>query len=113
MAKEKQLQRFAGVCAGSSRKCRRCGKYLAFSVFMCERRRRTVPAGVSGAGGDIWICTSDDGCGDRQKNEGECVAGVWNVASEVEVCRIPDVSGSDVNYDVLFGHRRMDHEIFL
>ena len=25
----------------------------------------------------------------------------------------PDVSGSDVNYDVLFGHRRMDHEIFL
>ena len=23
------------------------------------------------------------------------------------------VSGSDVNYDVLFGHRRMDHEIFL
>ena len=27
--------------------------------------------------------------------------------------RIPDVSGSDVNYDVLFGHRRMDHEIFL
>ena len=45
--------------------------------------------------------------------EGECVAGVWNAASEVEVCRIPDVSGSDVNYDVLFGHRRMDHEIFL
>ena len=80
---------------------------------MCERRRRTVPAGVSGAGGDIWICTSDDGCGDRQKNEGECAAGVWNAASEVEVCWIPDVSGSDVNYDVLFGHRRMDHEIFL
>lgn len=49
----------------------------------------------------------------RQKNEGECAASVWNAASEVEVCRIPDVSGSDVNYDVLFGHRRMDHEIFL
>lgn len=114
MAKKKNsFSGSLGFVLAAAGKCRRCRKYLAFSVFMCERRRRTVPAGVSGAGGDIWICTSDDGCGDRQKNEGECAAGVWNAASEVEVCRIPDVSGSDVNYDVLFGHRRMDHEIFL
>ena len=57
------------------------------------------------------LLTTDVAIGRRTK--GECAAGVWNAASEVEVCRIPDVSGSDVNYDVLFGHRRMDHEIFL
>ena len=95
MAKKKTASAVRWDLCWQQPKCRRCGKYLAFPVFMCERRRRTVPAGVSGAGGDIWICTSDDGCGDRQKNEGECAAGVWNAASEVEVCRIPDVSGSD------------------
>ena len=56
------------------------------------------------------LLTTDVAIGRRTK---ENALRVWNVASEVEVCRIPDVSGSDVNYDVLFGHRRMDHEIFL
>ena len=86
------------------------GKYLAFSLFMCKGRRRTVSDYLSGAGADIWFCSFDNGCGDREENKENLNAFTRFVRSGN--FWISDVSGPGADYDLLFGHRRLDYEIF-
>lgn len=79
---------------------------------MCKGRRRTVSAYLSGAGVDIWFCSFDNGCGDREENKEKCAECICCDLSEVEISGISDVSGPGADYDLLFGHRRLDYEIF-
>ena len=66
---KRELQRLNRICARCGGECGRRRKYLAFSLFMCKGRRRTVSDYLSGAGADIWFCSFDNGCGDREENK--------------------------------------------
>ena len=60
----------------------------------------------------LRLCASDYGCSDRAEDEEECIEGVWGAQKALGLSRLSDVSRTDPDYDVLFRHRRMDHEIF-
>ena len=57
------------------------------------------------------LLTTDVAIGRKTKKN--ALKAFGTIASKVEVSGISDVSGSGADYDVLFGHRRLDHEIFL
>ena len=109
---KREFQRLNRICTRCGGECGRRRKYLAFSLFMCKGRRRTVSDYLSGAGADIWFCSFDNGCGDREENKEKCTECICCDLSEVEISGISDVSGSGADYDLLFGHRRLDYEIF-
>ena len=43
--------------------------------YLCQRWRRTFPAGLSGTGTDFWICTVDNGCSTWEKDKEKCIEG--------------------------------------
>ena len=92
---KREFQRLNRICARCGGECGRRRKYLAFSLFMCKGRRRTVSDYLSGAGADIWFCSFDNGCGDREENKEKCTECICCDLSEVEISGISDVSGSD------------------
>lgn len=64
-----------GFVLAGSRKCSRSWKYLEISISLCQRWRRTFPAGLSGTGTDFWICTVDNGCSTWEKDKEKCIEG--------------------------------------
>ena len=107
----KPLFRADRLCAGCRGQCGGRGKPLAVPVFGGQGRRRTVSAGVSGAGAHLRLYAADLGYRHWPENPEKRHRSLYGDAPQVEVSRHSYLSGAGADYDLLRGHRRLDHQI--
>lgn len=80
--------------------------------YLCQGRRRTVPARLSGAGADIRLHPADDRRSHWPPHEAERPQCLCNAQQEVEVFGLPHLPRPHAHHDVLLRHRRLDYEVF-